>query len=62
IGNYLNTQIGMPQQVVFETQTDGIWVGHSSNYIKVYSRFGARNEVRTITPKHRYLDGLIDNI
>lgn len=62
IGNYLNTQIGMPQQVVFETQTDGIWVGHSSNYIKVYSRFGARNEVRTITPKRRYLDGLIDSL
>jgi len=59
-GNYLNTQIGMPQQVLFETQTDGIWVGHTPCYVKVYSKFGARNEVRTIVPKRLYLDGVSD--
>ncbi len=58
--NYLNKQIGMPQQVLFETQSDGYWVGHTPNYVKVYSHSGVRNEVRTITPKRIYLDGLTD--
>ena len=60
VGNYLNTCIGMPQQVLFETETDGLWVGHTPNYVKVYSRSGKHNVVRTITPKRRYEDGLID--
>lgn len=60
IGNYLNTQIGMPQQVLFEMQTDGLWVGHAPNYVKVYSCSGVRNEVRTIIPKRRYEDGISD--
>lgn len=60
VGNYLNKQIGMPQQVLFESQEDGLWVGHTPNYVKVYSRCGVRNEVRTIIPKRRYEDGLAD--
>ncbi|MDE6302994.1 MAG: tRNA (N(6)-L-threonylcarbamoyladenosine(37)-C(2))-methylthiotransferase MtaB [Clostridia bacterium] len=59
-GNYLNKQIGMPQQVLFETETDGLWVGHTPTYVKVYSKAGRHNEVRTITPKRIYMDGLID--
>lgn len=58
--NYLNKQIGMPQQVLFEAQSDGYWVGHTPNYVKVYSHAGVRNEVRTIIPKHIYQDGLSD--
>jgi len=60
IGNYLNKQIGMPQQVLLETQTDGMWVGHTLNYVKVYCSHGAKNELRTIVPKRRYADGLAD--
>lgn len=61
VNNYLNKQIGMPQQVLFETQSeDGMWVGHTPNYVKVYSAFGARNTVRTIVPKRKYNDGLSD--
>ena len=58
--NYLNKQIGMPQQVLFETQCDGLWVGHTPNYVKVYSANGRHNEVRTIIPRRKYSDGLSD--
>lgn len=60
INNFLSKQIGMPQQVLFETQEDGIWVGHTPNYVKVYSANGKHNEVRTIVPKRKYADGLSD--
>lgn len=60
VNNYLNKQIGMPRQVLFETEENGIWVGHTPNYVKVYSASGKRNEVRTIVPKRKYLDGLSD--
>ncbi len=59
-GNYLNKQIGMPQQVLFENESDGLWVGHTPAYVKVYSKCGIHNEVRTITPKRKFKDGLID--
>lgn len=58
--NYLNKQLGMPQQVLFETQCEGLWVGHTPNYVKVYSENGRHNEVRTIIPRRKYSDGLSD--
>lgn len=60
IANYLNKQIGMSQQVLFETCENGVWCGHSSNYVKVYSKNGARNALRVITPSCKYLDGVAD--
>ena len=35
VDNYLNKQIGMPVNVLFETQEDDIWCGHAPNYVKV---------------------------
>lgn len=61
VQNYLNKQLGMPQSVLFETAEDGVWCGHTPNYVKVYSRQGAHNEVRQIVPTHRYLDGIADD-
>lgn len=61
ISNYLNKQIGMPVNVLFETQENGIWCGHTPNYVKVYSAHGQRNEVRLITPTCKYLDGVCDD-
>lgn len=61
VQNYLNKQLGMPQSVLFETSEDGIWCGHTPNYVKVYSRQGAHNEVRQIVPTHKYLDGVADD-
>ena len=60
IGNYLNKQIGIPVRVLFETQEDGVWVGHTQTYVKVYSRHGARNKVFTVSPVSKYKDGLSD--
>lgn len=59
--NYLNKQIGMPVNVLFETQEDGIWCGHAPNYVKVYSKCGSHNDIRLITPTHKYLDGVADD-
>lgn len=61
VRNYLNKQLGMPANVLFETQTHGAWCGHSPNYVKVYSKNGAHNEIRLITPTHIYLDGVADD-
>lgn len=60
IGNYLNKQLGLPVRVLFETQENGIWVGHTQTYIKVYSRLGTRNTAHTIVPIKRYKDGICD--
>lgn len=61
VDNYLNKQIGMPVNVLFETQEDGVWCGHAPNYVKVYSKNGAHNDVRLIKPSHKYLDGVADD-
>lgn len=61
VQNYLNKQIGMPINVLFETQSRGVWCGHSPNYVKVYSKNGEHNEIRLITPTHLYLDGVADD-
>lgn len=55
---YLDAQIGVPVEVLFETEEDGYWCGHTPNYIKVYSRSGERNTLKTITPTERFKDGL----
>ncbi len=57
--SFLEKNIGKPQRVLYETCTDGVWEGHSENYIKIYSLSGARNEVETVNPKRLYLDGLL---
>lgn len=61
VDNYLNKQIGMPVNVLFETQENGVWCGHAPNYVKVYSKNGAHNDVRLIKPSHKYLDGVADD-
>ncbi len=57
-GAYLSAQIGKPCEVLFETEEDGMWVGHTPNYCKVYAASGERNTLATLTPNCLYLDGL----
>jgi len=59
INNYLLKQIGLPLDVLFETKENGYWCGHTSNYVKVYSSNGKRNEIKTIIPSKIYKDGLM---
>lgn len=59
VSTYLNAQICRPLNVLFETvDKDGIWCGHTENYVKVYSKNGEKNTIKTIVPTRRYLDGL----
>lgn len=59
IHNYLSKQIGISCRVLFETEENGIWVGHTPNYIKIYSPIGEHNTIRTIIPSKFYEDGLM---
>jgi len=59
IHNYLSKNLGIPCRVLFETQENGVWVGHTPNYIKCYSTDGEHNSIRTITPTIYYKDGLM---
>ena len=61
VDNYLNKQIGMPVNVLFERQEEGVGGGQAPNYVKVYSKNGAHNDVRLIKPSHKYLDGVADD-
>ena len=59
IKDYLTAQIGKPLQVLFETSYEnGVWCGHTENYVKVYSKNGEKNTLKTIVPTRLYLDGL----
>ena len=61
VSKYLNAQIGKPLQVLFETcDEDGTWCGHTENYVKVYSKNGEKNTIKTIVPTMLYLDGLCE--
>lgn len=57
--DYLTAQIGKPLKVLFETSDEnGVWCGHTENYVKVYSKNGEKNTLKTIVPTRLYLDGL----
>lgn len=55
---FMLSQLGKEQEVVFETKEDGMWCGHSRNYVKVYSLYGARNALETVIPTVLYNDGV----
>ncbi len=55
---YLLSQIGIPQQVIFETEENGLWVGHSAGFAKVYTDTATHNQVIMVTPTELYHDGL----
>lgn len=56
---YLQSHIGLPCEVLYETREDGLWCGHTPNYVKVYSENGARNMIQKVAPVALYKDGLI---
>ena len=61
VNKYLSAQIGKPLNVLFETvDNDGMWCGHTENYVKVYSKNGDKNTLKTIVPTRLYLDGLCE--
>ena len=55
---YRLKQLGKPLEVLFETKEDGLWCGHSPNYVKVYAMDGERNTLATVTPTALFGDGV----
>ena len=51
-------QLGKPVEVLFESKEDGMWCGHTPNYVKVYSAYGGHNSVSSVVPTAIYGDGV----
>ena len=51
-------QLGKPVEVLFESKEDGMWCGHTPNYVKVYSSVGGHNTLSVVTPTALYGDGV----
>ena len=59
INQFLISQVGIEQTVLFETYEDGLWCGHALNYIKVYCKHGGHNIIKKVIPNQLYKDGVI---
>ena len=56
---YRESLIGRAQEVLFEEEQDGFFVGHAPNYMKIYVKgSNLHNEVRTVIVEKIYKDGL----
>ncbi len=55
---YRLKQLGKSVEVLFETKEDGLWCGHTPNYVKVYAVDGARNALATVVPTALFGDGV----
>lgn len=51
-------QLGKSVEVLFESKEDGMWCGHTPNYVKVYSPYGGHNVLGTVVPTVLYGDGV----
>ena len=62
--NFHNKFIGKTLSVLFETVDDGVAVGYSANYIRVYAdaNFVTLGEIREVTVKSVYKDGVYGEI
>ena len=50
--------LGKPAEVLFETREDGMWCGHTPEYVKVYASEGARGAVSSVVPTALFGDGV----
>ena len=56
---YRETLVGSVQQVLFETEEDGLWSGHAPNYIRIYARGeNLHNQVRNVLVTGLHADGV----
>ena len=57
---YRQAMIGTKQEVLFEEEQDGYFVGHAPNYMKIYMKGQAlHNEIRTVIVEKIYKEGLL---
>ena len=60
---FRQAQLNTRQQVLFEEEEQGYFVGHTPNYMKVYARGeNLHNEVRTVRITDLHKDGLLGEI
>lgn len=61
---YLLSRIDKKEAVLFEEEVNGFWVGHATNYAKVYVKSGEnlKNRVLQVGIKGIYSDGLLGEI
>ena len=50
--------LGKPAEVLFETREDGMWCGHTPEYVKVYASEGARGAGSSVVPTALFGDGV----
>jgi len=56
---YREAMVGTMQEVLFEEEQDGCFVGHAPNYMKIYMKGkDLHNQIRTVFVEKRYKDGL----
>ena len=57
---YKQAMIGKTQEVLFEEEQDGYFVGHAPNYMKIYLKGkDLHNEIRTVIVEKIHKDGLL---
>ena len=60
---YRESLMGSVQQVLFETEEDGLWSGHAPNYLRVYARGeNLHNTIRPVLVTGLYADGVTGQI
>jgi tRNA A37 methylthiotransferase MiaB len=57
--SFREAMIGTKQEVLFEEEQDGMYVGHAPNYMKIYVKNrDLHNEIRTVIVEKIHKDGL----
>ena len=60
---YLSALIGTTQEVLFEEESDGLFIGHAPNYVKIYaSGTGLHNRIRPVHITGIHADGVIGEL
>ena len=60
---YREALVGSVQSVLFESVEDGLFTGHTPNYVKVYAAGeNLHNEIRDVTIKSVFQDGVLGEI
>ena len=56
---YLQAMIGTRQEVLFEEEQDGLFTGHTPNYVKIYMKGqGLHNQIRQVIVEKIHKEGL----
>ncbi|MBQ0099738.1 MAG: tRNA (N(6)-L-threonylcarbamoyladenosine(37)-C(2))-methylthiotransferase MtaB [Firmicutes bacterium] len=56
---FLDKQIGLELEVLFEEYIDGYSVGYSGNYVRVYTKENLCGKMKIVKITSKYLDGLL---